>query len=41
MIVEPNGPKFGCGKWGCLEALASGTAIARRAEYEIKSGKKR
>lgn len=29
--VEPGGPLCGCGGRGCLEALASGTAIARRA----------
>ena len=30
-VVLPNGPKCKCGKHGCLEALASGTAIARIA----------
>ncbi|MGE5672976.1 MAG: ROK family protein [Mycobacterium leprae] len=30
--LEPNGPVCGCGKRGCFEALASGTAIARRAK---------
>ncbi|MFC1631037.1 ROK family protein [Candidatus Omnitrophota bacterium] len=30
-ILLPEGPKCGCGKRGCLEALASGTAIARIA----------
>jgi len=29
--VEPGGPLCGCGGRGCLEALASGTAIARQA----------
>ena len=30
-VILPNGPKCGCGKRGCLEALSSGTAIARIA----------
>ncbi|MBN3039407.1 MAG: ROK family protein [Candidatus Omnitrophica bacterium] len=30
-VIMPGGPKCGCGKRGCLEALASGTAIARMA----------
>ena len=30
-LILPGGPKCGCGKKGCLEALASGTAIAREA----------
>ncbi|HEY9723520.1 MAG TPA: ROK family protein [Oscillatoriaceae cyanobacterium] len=29
--LEPDGPLCGCGNFGCLEALASGTAIARAA----------
>jgi len=31
ITVQPGGPRCGCGNHGCLEALASGTAIARRA----------
>jgi glucokinase len=31
MTVLPDGPLCGCGNRGCLEALASGTAIARDA----------
>jgi len=31
VIVEPNGPLCGCGNYGCLEALASATAIKRMA----------
>jgi glucokinase len=30
-VVETNGPVCGCGRSGCVEALTSGTAIARRA----------
>lgn len=29
MVIDPNGPSCNCGRRGCLEALASGTAIAR------------
>lgn len=32
MTVLPDGPLCGCGNRGCLEALASGTAIARDAK---------
>jgi len=38
MTLEPEGPPCGCGGRGHLEALASGTAIARRAVEEIKKG---
>lgn len=31
MVVEPEGPLCGCGRRGCLETLASGTALAREA----------
>jgi glucokinase len=31
MVVVPDGPLCNCGNRGCLEALASGTAIAREA----------
>jgi glucokinase len=30
-IVEENGVPCACGRWGCLEAYASGTAIVREA----------
>lgn len=36
-ILLPNGPQCGCGKRGCLEALCSGPAIARRAKQAIQS----
>ncbi|MFC5997075.1 ROK family protein [Pseudonocardia hispaniensis] len=29
MIVDPGGPRCGCGNHGCLEAVASGTALTR------------
>jgi len=38
MTLEPEGPPCGCGGRGHLEALASGTAIARRAVEEIEKG---
>ena len=36
IILARNGPRCNCGGRGCLEALASGTAIAKRAKREIK-----
>jgi len=39
MTVERNGPLCSCGKRGCLEALASGTAIARRARELVAEGR--
>jgi glucokinase len=38
--VEPNGPKCNCGNRGCLEVMASGTAIARIAKERLKTGEK-
>ncbi|MGQ9525013.1 MAG: ROK family protein [Armatimonadota bacterium] len=34
-IILPNGPPCLCGRRGCLEALASGTSIARRAREQV------
>jgi glucokinase len=31
VIIDENGPKCGCGNYGCLEAMAAGPAIARMA----------
>lgn len=31
MVIQPDGPLCNCGNHGCLESLASGTAIARQA----------
>ncbi|PMQ01131.1 MAG: glucokinase [Dictyoglomus sp. NZ13-RE01] len=36
--ILPDGPLCNCGNRGCLEALASGTAIAKRAESAILAG---
>jgi glucokinase len=30
MIIDPNGPLCGCGNHGCLEALASGSALKKK-----------
>jgi glucokinase len=38
MTILPNGPLCGCGNRGCLEALASGTAIAREARERVSRG---
>lgn len=37
--VDPRGPACPCGNRGCLEALAGGPAIARRAREAIASGR--
>jgi glucokinase len=39
MTIDYCGPRCGCGKLGCIEALASGRAIARRAAEKIVSGR--
>jgi glucokinase len=39
MTVCPDGPRCGCGNWGCLEAMSSGTSIARRAREMVASGR--
>lgn len=38
MTILPHGPRCGCGNRGCLEALASGTAIAREARERVARG---
>ncbi|MFC4766183.1 ROK family transcriptional regulator [Effusibacillus consociatus] len=38
--IDVNGPKCSCGNFGCLEALAAGPAIARRAQQAIRLGKR-
>ena len=39
MVADPRGPLCGCGQRGCLEAMASGTAIARKAQALILQGR--
>jgi glucokinase len=38
MTIEANGRKCPCGNYGCLEAYASGPAIARRAIEGLEAG---
>jgi glucokinase len=38
MILQVDGPACKCGQRGCLEALASGTAIARMAGERLARG---
>ncbi|CAN5647957.1 ROK family protein [soil metagenome] len=40
LIVKANGPKCGCGNRGCLEALASRTAITKRVHKALRKGTK-
>ncbi len=38
--IEPDGPRCGCGNYGCVEVFASGPAIAQRArEYVLRGAK--
>ena len=37
-IIKAGGPRCGCGARGCMEALASKTAISRRIEKAIRKG---
>jgi len=39
MTLLPDGPVCGCGNRGCLEALASGPSIARRAREALGTGR--
>lgn len=39
MVIEAGGPLCACGNRGCLETLASGTAIARYAREAIANGR--
>jgi glucokinase len=40
MTIDYRGPRCGCGKLGCIEVLASGPSIARRASEKIALGRK-
>jgi glucokinase len=37
VTIDYNGPRCGCGKLGCIEALAAGPAIARRARAKLEA----
>jgi len=39
VTIDYRGPRCKCGKLGCIEILASGTAIARRASEKIAAGR--
>lgn len=38
MTIDWHGPRCNCGSVGCLEAMASGTAIARQADQAVRAG---
>jgi glucokinase len=38
-IINPDGPKCGCGNRGCLESFASGPSITRDVVARLKAGK--
>ena len=38
LMADPNGPRCACGLTGCLEAIASGPAVARAAAAELAIG---
>jgi glucokinase len=40
MVLQVDGPKCGCGRRGCAEALASRTAMERDVRAAIKKGRK-
>jgi glucokinase len=40
MTIDVDGPRCNCGNVGCLEMLASGTAVAREAMRRISYGEK-
>ncbi len=39
MTIDPDGPRCNCGNHGCLEAMASGTAVARMARERLSAGR--
>jgi glucokinase-like ROK family protein len=40
VTIEDNGPLCTCGNYGCLEAMAGGLAIARKAREAIEAGRR-
>src|SRR5437763_16004322 len=41
LVIDYHGPVCGCGTKGCIEALASGTAIARKARARLSRSEER
>lgn len=39
IMIKPGGPRCGCGRRGCLEALASRTAMTRRIRKAVRKGR--
>ncbi|HET8667495.1 MAG TPA: ROK family protein [Terriglobales bacterium] len=39
ITIDPDGPRCGCGSYGCVEVYASATAIVRMAREAIEAGK--
>lgn len=39
ITVKPDGPRCGCGNSGCLEVMASATAVVRMANEAIEQGR--
>ncbi len=40
ITIQENGPLCACGSYGCLEALAGGRAIARKAREAVLAGRR-
>jgi glucokinase len=40
MVIDVDGPECGCGNKGCLEAVASRTAIFQKISAAVKDGQK-
>jgi len=40
MVLVPDGPKCGCGKKGCFEAVASRNAMFQKIQSAVKDGQK-
>src|SRR4029077_9560505 len=40
VTMSDDGPPCTCGNYGCLEAMASGRAIAQRALLAVKAGQR-
>ncbi len=38
MVIDAHGPQCNCGNYGCLEIMASGTAMAKEAQKRINQG---